>query len=313
MPRLKPEAVARPNGWTETVDQFCTYLISRERSPHTVRCYRSDLGLLSAWYRTEYQDEPELSTITAVELRTWKSWMIGAKQAPQTVNRRLAAIATMLDWAQSHEWCQPIQAPESLSQQPRPPRWLDRKEANALVRAVDHGEVLRDMALVRLLLYAGLRIAEASALNWDDLEVGPRGGHVTVTGKGVRQRTIDLNKEVRPHLIRLPLSGPTGPVFVGREGRLKPKRLGEIITEYGRLAQIGDLTAHMLRHTFAHDLAVKGIPIQTIAKLLGHKSVVTTQIYVEPGRDEMRAAVESLAGDDPDQAARPPRTRKDRR
>ncbi len=311
MARAKPDAVPRPNGWTETVDQFCTYLISRERSPHTVRCYRSDLGLLGAWYRTEYQDEPELATITAVELRTWKAAMMAARAAPQSVNRRLAAIATMLDWGQSHEWCQPIQAPESLSQQARPPRWLDRKEVNALIRAVDHGEVLRDMALVRLLLHAGLRIAEASALNWNDLEVGPRGGHVTVTGKGVRQRTIDLNKEVRPHLIRLPLSGPTGPVFVGREGRLKPKRLGEIITEYGRLAQIGDLTAHMLRHTFAHELAVKGIPIQTIAKLLGHKSVVTTQIYVEPGRDEMRAAVEALAGEsaEPDPPPRPNRRR----
>jgi len=60
---------------------------------------------------------------------------------------------------------------------------------------------------------------------------------------------------------------------------------------------IPDLTPHVLRHTFAHDLADRGESLQTIAQLLGHSNLNYTRRYVTPSRKERKSAVNKLAGE----------------
>ncbi|EEM37660.1 Integrase/recombinase [Bacillus thuringiensis serovar sotto str. T04001] len=56
-----------------------------------------------------------------------------------------------------------------------------------------------------------------------------------------------------------------------------------------------ELTPHVLRHTFGHDLVQKGIPISYVAELMGHTDINTTKIYVTAGQQEKQEAVEKLA------------------
>ena len=87
------------------------------------------------------------------------------------------------------------------------------------------------------------------------------------------------------------------PVFKGREGQYTANALWRIVTLHGRAAGLdADFSPHVLRHTFCRRLAEKGVRLEVIAALAGHESIETTRRYVEPGAEDLRAAVELLAG-----------------
>ena len=79
---------------------------------------------------------------------------------------------------------------------------------------------------------------------------------------------------------------------------LKARAMQLRLDKLNRYAQLAELTPHVLRHTFGHNLAVNGVAIQVIADLMGHESLETTRRYVQPGREDLAAAVERLAGGD---------------
>ena len=293
------EADAAPPEWTVAVERFGHFQADQEKSANTIRCYRQDLLMFSSWYHGEYHEAPEIETIAAAELREWKAKLIADKQAPQSVNRRLAALQSLLKWCQGHGWCQAVQGPRMVRQEAPRPRWLSRKEQNALVRCVEKQRVIRDIALIKLFLNAGLRVAEAASLVWSDIELSARKGTATVIGKGRKLRAAPLNVEARDALSKLAEGWKLHSkrhVFEGREGGLKANALWRIVGRYGRESRLEKLSPHVLRHTFCRRLAEQGVPLQDIAALAGHESIETTRRYVEPGQDDLRAAVERLAG-----------------
>jgi integrase/recombinase XerC len=218
--------------------------------------------------------------------------------APQSVNRRLAAVRSFLRWAQTHDIAKPIATPKTLRQEPPKPRWLNRREELALLRAVERAEHSRDEAVIKLLLATGLRVSELASLTWKQIEISDRKGSVTVTGKGRKQRTIPLNVEARKALLALGSPqhyGTTRPVLNGQRGRLTVRGIQIAVERYRDAAKLPGLTAHVLRHTFCRRLAERGIRLEVIATLAGHESIETTRRYIEPGREDLAAAVETLA------------------
>ena len=63
-------------------------------------------------------------------------------------------------------------------------------------------------------------------------------------------------------------------------------------------ARLEDLTAHGFKHTFCKNLADKGARLEMIPALAGHESLETTRSHVEPGQEDLAAAIERLAGGD---------------
>ncbi len=319
--RAKADAPKRPADWNEAVDRFAAHLEEQEKSAHTVKGYRDDLAFFAEWYRSEYEDLPELATIQAAELRAWKNHLVDRgstplikfltesngtahslrrqKHAPQSVNRRLSALRSFLRWAEAHEWCNPVAVPKSARQEVGPPKWMTKKEQLALLRAVDRVGDIRDSALMRVFINCGLRIAEAASLTWGAIEISERKGALTVTGKGRKQRTVPLNVEVRHALQDLAMAADdtkdNTAVFIGQRGPLSANAIWRVIASYGRAAGL-DITPHELRHTFCRRLAEVGTRIEVIAGLAGHESIETTRRYIEPGQEDYVGAVEKLAG-----------------
>ena len=155
-----------------------------------------------------------------------------------------------------------------------------------------------------LLLHTGLRVAELAALRWADLEVRDRSGQLTVRrGKGRKQRTIPLNVEARHALVELralrDIHGrgrATAAVLQGQRGPLTERGIQATLARYAAPARIEDLSPHVLRHTWCKNLADAGVRLEVIAALAGHESLETTRRYVEPGQDDLAAAVERIAG-----------------
>ena len=171
-----------------------------------------------------------------------------------------------------------------------PAEALPRAEVHALLRACSRRAPsgLRNRALLAVLYRAGLRIGEALALEPRDLD--PENGTLHVRrGKGARPRTVAMDPEAWAALERwLDRRGQLGvngrhAVFCTLQGR--PVEASYVRHMMKRLAQRAGLgrrvSPHMLRHTFASELAREGTPIHVIRRLLGHARLETTAHYCD--------------------------------
>jgi site-specific recombinase XerD len=287
-----------PATWSDATAAYFEHLAARDASRHTLKCYRADLRLFAAWFAAAYETEPSPDALVESVIREWRRQLGGHKQAPATVNRRLASLGSFAKWAAFRGIVAPVEMPRAVRQETRPPRWLSRREELALMRAVERSADPRGIAVVTTLLNTGLRIEELATLRWGAVELGPRKGAVTVVGKGRKQRRVDLNALARKPLRAIRPADASGPVFVGQRGPMTVEGIAGILEAYGKAAALDDFSAHVLRHTFCRRLAEKGVRLEVIAALAGHESLETTRRYVEPGRDDLRAAVDLLAGGD---------------
>jgi site-specific recombinase XerD len=293
---------AAPTGWAEALTLFGRHLVETEKSPHTQANYRESLLEFGAWYRDSFGELPVPALIDPGELRAWKSHLRDQRHLePATVNRRMAALRSFLRFAEDAGIGPAIAVPKPVRTQRQPPRWLNTRQQHALVRAARRYGSLRDLAVVQLLLNTGLRVEELIKLRWRDITLGPRSGRLVVReGKGRKQRPIELNIDARQALRELQAMAPhqSPQVIHGKRGPLTISGVQQSLAKLARVAGLDELSPHVLRHTFGHNLAVKGVAIQVIADLMGHESLETTRRYVQPGGEDLAAAVERLAGGD---------------
>jgi integrase/recombinase XerC/integrase/recombinase XerD len=157
---------------------------------------------------------------------------------------------------------------------------------------------VRDNVILELLFSTGIRIGELVALNVTDVNLEQK--QIQITGRATRGRTVSLNAE--PVLIALgqyldlraerPLE--TQALFVGRSGtRLTIYSIENIFKKHVRLAEIKrHITPHALRHTMAAMLVSSGTDIREIQEILGHASILSTQVYTKlPIQKGRRAAL----------------------
>jgi len=190
------------------------------------------------------------------------------------------------------------------------PRALSVEETRRLLRAAERGAEsgttggVRDRAILIMLLFTALRIAELAALNRADVAISARKGVVTVRrGKGDRYRQVPLNAEVRDALDawlarRAKLPHDDGPaLFLSLKGqRLSARAIDLALRRLGRQADV-ETSAHTLRHTCLTRLVRAGNDIVLVAELAGHARLETTRRYSLPSDAERQAAMDALTVD----------------
>lgn len=270
-------------------------------SPYTIRGYLSDLRGFAAWVEEVHQEPMQLRNITPVDVRDYKDYL--QKEAglkPATINHHLAALRAYLDWAVSKGLLpdNPVRV-RNVEYPETSPRWLDERQFHRLLRAVQKDNNKRNTAIVQLLRHAGLRIGELCSLALSDLKLGERKGKVIVrSGKGRRYREVPLNKDVRRALRDYLAERPQvddPQVFIGQRGNgIQERAVQNLVRKYARIADLGTVTPHMLRHTFGKGLLDKGVPMVTVQKLMGHKRLDSTARYTQPSERDMEVAVTRL-------------------
>jgi integrase/recombinase XerC len=114
---------------------------------------------------------------------------------------------------------------------------------------------------------------------------------------------VALNLDSRQALaewlkVRPPL-GDTDALLVGQKGnRLASRSVQAIITRLARLADLEEVTPHVLRHSLGKNLVDAGVSLDRVAMLLGHENLNTTAIYTTPSQSDLSAAVELVAWSD---------------
>jgi site-specific recombinase XerD len=265
---------------------------SREAYAHQVRRYLAWLGDRSPvdgdpladgdardWAARDYKRH-----LKAVE--RWK---------PASVNLALAALDSFYTQLGLGR---PVVRREDLSKSA--PRAIGVEEQRRLLRMADRARP-RDRAIVVVLLYTGLRLAELVALDVDDLRMSARKGVVIVrSGKGDAYREVPLNALVRQVLEEwLKERGARAAegdraLFVGRGGRRLSKRsVDDVVRGLGKDAGVS-LSAHILRHTFLTRMVRQGSDLVLVAELAGHRRLETTRRYSLPSDVDRLLAVENL-------------------
>lgn len=289
-----------------SIARFLRYLtVERNASDLTVKSYREDLTSL-AEYLGDLNGQPvRLPAITPMDLRSYVAALHEAGYAKSSVARRLASLRSFFRFAQREGLVDTN--PAKPIRNPRPdrklPHFLTTEEIGRLLAAppADHPLGLRDRAILEVIYSAGLRVSETVGIN--DEDVDHAGGLVRIRGKGKRERLAPLGSYALKALdswlrVReLAADGPQNggaPVFVNRFGkRLTTRSVARMLEKHLRSAQL-DLrtTPHTLRHSFATHLLDRGADIRSVQELLGHKSLVTTQIYTHVSTAGLREAYE---------------------
>lgn len=289
-----------------TIPNFLFDLQSDGRSQKTLKTYERVIHQFIQWLEETTGETFDPENVTPIDAAEYKQYLLN-RSKPATVNKARIALKRYFAWLVKQEVLKesPWSAVRPVKQGRRAPRWLDRKEQRALLRAVQQGRKPRDIAILYLLLHAGLRVEELCLLRLEDVEMSERKGKVIVRqGKGGKWREVPLNRDVRKALeswleVR-PASSPW--LFVStRSERMTPRAVQFVVRKYGQRAGLEHCTPHVLRHTFCHELAVKGVSIDVIAILAGHMTadgrpnIATTAIYTTPGDQDLRRAVDQLS------------------
>jgi integrase/recombinase XerC len=288
------------------IAQFLRYLqIERGVSPHTLKAYREDLTAAAEYFAEEDGSTPDPASLTAVELRGLLSALHDAGFAKTSIARKLASLRSFYRFGQREGWVKsnPARALRNPRKGRTLPHFLTTDEIGTLLAApAANGPMgLRDRAILETLYSAGLRVSELVGLNDGDADLDQ--GVLRVRGKGRKERLAPLGsyavKALQTWLKVRTLSpkepqGREAPVFTNRFGRrLTTRSVGRLLEKYLRETGLDRRTSpHTLRHSFATHLLDRGADVRSVQELLGHKSLVTTQIYTHVSTANLRAAYE---------------------
>jgi integrase/recombinase XerC len=303
------------------ITQFLRFLsVERNAAALTIKSYREDLTSLADYLNQAYGREPEPREVTPIDLRGYVSALHEAGYAKTSVSRRLASLRTFYKFAQREGLAEsnPAKPLRNPRRDRKLPHFLSTDELGKLLDAPPATTPmgLRDRAILETMYSAGLRVSETVGINDADLELAE--GLVRIRGKGRRERLAPIGSfaakaierwvKVRGSLtargrlaprdnnVRSRSERTTGssPLFTNRFGsRLTTRSVARMLLKYLKLTGL-DLrtTPHTLRHSFATHLLDRGADIRSVQELLGHKSLVTTQIYTHVSTAGLRAVYE---------------------
>lgn len=217
----------------------------------------------------------------------------------KTIKRKLATIKALLNYYEfENEWYNnPMRKMKIRMREPvRLPTVMNLDEVKSLIDIVynqrldyemetfSYQMATRNIAIIELLFASGMRVSELCGLRICDIDI--KQGYVRIVGKGNKERIIDISQEatlaaIKEWLKERNTDDTQSPLFISRLGnKLSTQSVRLLIKKLTVSSKIKKrITPHTFRHTYATLLLEEGIDITYIQHLLGHSSIVTTQIY----------------------------------
>jgi len=274
----------------DEVERFLEYLAGdKGYSPLTVSSYGTDLRLFRDFFR-RLDEGLRWEDIDSDIVRRWVASELGRNVSPRTMRRRLSAVRALYRYLMRTGCCTHNPAhcvPNPKSGKPLP-AFLKETEMNRLFDEVSFEEGFdgqRDRLVLLLLYTTGIRAAELLALKVGD--IAPDAGELKVTGKRNKQRIIPFGRELKEAIAAyLPeravrAKGTDGSFIIRNNGvAVTYHDVRRIVREYlSVVSSQQKKSPHVLRHTFATVMLNNGAGLETVKELLGHESLVATEVY----------------------------------
>jgi site-specific recombinase XerD len=276
-------------------DEYLGWLqLEANRSPNTVRAYRSELRRL-AGFLAERGHSLRMADLRHEDLRAYQRHLATTLRSPASRARALVAVRSWLRWLAreglvERDLSNGVTLPKLEQRLPRP---MPPEELSTLLGSLPSETPVerRDRALVHFLISTGCRISEALQLDRTDV---PRQGHrLVVTGKGAKQRPVYLTDDAKAALddYLLAREDTSLALFVnydrtarpGDDRRLTPAGARHVVRRLrARLGTWSFRSPHVARHTAATSLLeVTGGDVRLVQEVLGHANLNTLQGYTK--------------------------------
>ncbi len=268
---------------TRLFKDYAYYLkIERSLSPNTVAGYCSDVSL----FLEESGLEPE--AVRAADIIDYLSARSDAL-SKRSQARLLSALRSFFDWmilegAVKKNPCDGVDAPKIGRYLPEV---LSVQEVDDIISSVDTSTPtgLRDRAILEVLYGCGLRVSEAVNLKISD--IFSKEGFLRIVGKGDKERIVPLGEMAAEALDAWfgartePCKGFEDTVFLNRFGRsLSRVSMFNMVKKQALAAGVTkEISPHTFRHSFATHLVENGADLRAVQEMLGHESILTTEIY----------------------------------
>ena len=281
--------------------EYHTYLkLERGLSDNSVTAYELDFKRMKT-----YMDEHHIDIVRATfdDLQAFVFDTFKDINSAKTQARLLSSIHSFYRFLLYHHYIE--QDPSELLEMPRVekklPEVLSLEEIDAMIACIDMSkpEGHRNRAIIEMLYGSGLRVSELTDLRLSNIY--RQEGYMRILGKGSKQRLVPISPvadeqlgywlqdrnalDIKPESIDI--------VFLNHYGRQLTRAM--IFTIIKRLAQAAGITKtispHTLRHSFATHLLQNGADLRIIQQLLGHESIVTTEIYTHVDIHNLRDAI----------------------
>ncbi|MDO4758651.1 MAG: site-specific tyrosine recombinase XerD [Rikenellaceae bacterium] len=286
--------------WKKATKRYRTYIeVEKRLSPNTVDAYLRDLKQFVHFILRCYDVPP--TKVERVMVERYLEWLFEEGREKSSQARNLSGVKSFFNFLLLFDKietspAEQISAPKvgrSL------PDVLSTEEIDDLIASieVDTLKGRRDRAMLELLYSCGLRVSELIALRMSDLFFGE--GYIRVTGKGDKQRLVPVSPLARErvHLyldMRKKEDANKDILFLNNRGKqLTRVMVFTILKQAAERAGIEKhVSPHTLRHSFATHLIEGGAGIRQVQELLGHESILTTEIYTHLNAEHLRRTVE---------------------
>ncbi|MGD2035582.1 MAG: site-specific tyrosine recombinase XerD [Bacteroidales bacterium] len=290
--------------WNYYTIDFRNHLqLEKNLSKNSIEAYLHDIKRLFEFIGLNYQYK-DINSVKLGDLQAYIGWLASLNISPRTQARNISSIKTFFKFLVYTNRIE--ENPASLLDSPKLgrklPEVLTVTEIDHIVQAIDLSkpEGHRNKAIIETLYGCGLRVSELVELRLTD--VFPAEGFIRVRGKGDKERLVPIGKtalnEINRYLDSCRNKQPVDKkseniLFLNRRGKkLTRVMIYTIIKELSVIAGIEkNISPHTFRHSFATHLVEGGADLRAVQEMLGHESIITTEIYTHLDREYLRQSI----------------------
>lgn len=273
------------------LNQFLNYLKNeRNFSKKTIQSYLNDVNQFFLF------NNVKPSKIHSNDIR---GWIISLKESgleSVTINRKISSLRSYFKLCKRESWINqdPSQKIKLLAVKKRLPNFFSESSMKNLfseVKFPNNFTGARDRLILEIFYSTGIRVSEL--VNLKNSQFNLTSKTLIVLGKGKKERIIPLLNNVIKHYktyMKFRSNMKSNYLFLTiNSKKTYSKLIYRVVNEYlGKVTTVSKKSPHILRHTFATHLLNRGADINTIKELLGHKSLLSTQVYTHNSLEKIK-------------------------
>lgn len=288
------------------INDYSVYLkLERSLSDNSISSYCSDVEKLCNYLESD-TNKTGVYDLKRVDLEVLNAFITEENSknlSKRSQSRIISALKSFFIFLEMENVIEQSQA--ELLDSPRLNRYipivLSISEVEKILDSIDLSlpEGHRNRAMIEVLYSCGLRATELISLKISDLFL--EDGFVRVTGKGSKQRLVPIGTPAIDAVkiyMSLRKAAPVlkkdeDTLFLNRRGRhLSREMLFIIVKNQAAIAEVDkDVSPHTFRHSFATHLVENGADLRAVQQMLGHESILTTEIYTHVNSEKWRESI----------------------
>ena len=277
----------------EYILNYLNYLkIEKGLSKNTLCAYQKDVTSFFEFLE-ENKEDFSLNEIKRRDFSSFIKFLARKNQSPSTINRKIASVKGFFRFL-----CNKRQIKTNPTVSITPPKLPKRLPTVLTISEIE--KILKnkltpfELAIVELLYSAGIRVSELVELKLNNIDLSQK--NIKVFGKGSKERLVPINQKcvnaIKKYLKVRKITelkyNSTTYLFLNSKGnKITRQKVYSIIKSQGEKIN-KSISPHTIRHSFATHLLENGADLRVVQELLGHSSIVTTQLYTHISKKTLR-------------------------